>query len=797
VNNLFLKVIKYLKKHRLKIIIILGLFIWYWLSLPETLFKDPTCSVIEDRDGNLLGAKIADDGQYRFPYNNNVPEKFEKAIVQFEDRHFYYHPGVNPVSLIKAFIRNIKAKKIISGGSTLTMQAIRLSRKGKPRNVFEKLKEIILATRLEVRYSKKNILSLYVSNAPFGGNVVGIDAASWRYYGRAPDELSWAETATLAVLPNAPSLIYPGKNQNKLLVKRNRLLNKLYNKGIIDSITCELSKLEPLPGKPLPLPQNAPHLLTKSYKENKGERIKTTLDGSLQDRINKIIENHHKILKHNEIHNVAAIVVDVETGNVLAYIGNTKNPDNPEYGSEVDVITAPRSTGSILKPILFGALLDDGQILPNTLVPDIPTQISGYSPKNYNLSYDGAVPAKRALSRSLNIPAVKMLQKYGIDRFHYLLRKLGMTTIIFPADHYGLSIILGGAEGTLWDLVGIYASFSRTLNHYVNNNGIYFKNDLRKPDYIYKEEEEHDDSQNESNEERGILGASSIWLTYEAMVEVNRPDAESSWKDYSSSHKIAWKTGTSFGYRDGWAIGTTPKYVVGVWVGNADGEGRPGLTGIATAAPILFDIFDVLPVSEWFQQPYDEMRKVVICRKSGHRASNICEPIDSIWVQEKGLKTSPCPYHQLIHLDNNKKYRVTSNCEDVSNMIHQSWFVLPPVQEWYYKSKNPNYKLLPPYREDCKGAESQKAMDLIYPKETTKIYVPVELDGKEGLVIFEVAHRNANATIYWHLDDKFLGSTKHIHQMGLSPTKGKHILTLVDENGETLTKTFEVMGKKE
>ena len=796
-NNLFLKVIKYLKKHRLKIIIILGLFIWYWLSLPETLFKDPTCSVIEDRDGNLLGAKIADDGQYRFPYNNNVPEKFEKAIVQFEDRHFYYHPGVNPVSLIKAFIRNIKAKKIISGGSTLTMQAIRLSRKGKPRNVFEKLKEIILATRLEVRYSKKNILSLYVSNAPFGGNVVGIDAASWRYYGRAPDELSWAETATLAVLPNAPSLIYPGKNQNKLLVKRNRLLNKLYNKGIIDSITCELSKLEPLPGKPLPLPQNAPHLLTKSYKENKGERIKTTLDGSLQDRINKIIENHHKILKHNEIHNVAAIVVDVETGNVLAYIGNTKNPDNPEYGSEVDVITAPRSTGSILKPILFGALLDDGQILPNTLVPDIPTQISGYSPKNYNLSYDGAVPAKRALSRSLNIPAVKMLQKYGIDRFHYLLRKLGMTTIIFPADHYGLSIILGGAEGTLWDLVGIYASFSRTLNHYVNNNGIYFKNDLRKPDYIYKEEEEHDDSQNESNEERGILGASSIWLTYEAMVEVNRPDAESSWKDYSSSHKIAWKTGTSFGYRDGWAIGTTPKYVVGVWVGNADGEGRPGLTGIATAAPILFDIFDVLPVSEWFQQPYDEMRKVVICRKSGHRASNICEPIDSIWVQEKGLKTSPCPYHQLIHLDNNKKYRVTSNCEDVSNMIHQSWFVLPPVQEWYYKSKNPNYKLLPPYREDCKGAESQKAMDLIYPKETTKIYVPVELDGKEGLVIFEVAHRNANATIYWHLDDKFLGSTKHIHQMGLSPTKGKHILTLVDENGETLTKTFEVMGKKE
>ncbi|MFH1320753.1 MAG: penicillin-binding protein 1C [Bacteroidota bacterium] len=794
-----MKIIKYIKKHRVKAVIILILLTWYFFSLPASLFTDPSCTVIEDRDGNLLGARIADDGQWRFPYNAHVPEKFEKAIIQFEDRYFYYHPGINPKSIFRALIQNIKARKIMSGGSTITMQVLRLSRKGKPRTVFQKLIETILSTRLELGYSKKEILALYASNAPFGGNVVGLDAAAWRYFGRSPGKLSWAETVTLAVLPNAPALIFPGKNQRKLLVKRNRLLDRLLEAGAYDSLTCELAKTEPLPGKPLPLPNNAPHLLTRIYLKNKGERIKTTVDGQLQDRVNRIVENHHKVIKANEIHNAAAIVIEVESGDVLVYVGNTQNSGKPEYGSDVDIITAPRSTGSIMKPILFAAMLDDGEILPNTFVPDIPTQIAGYSPKNYSLTYSGAVHAKRALARSLNVPAVRMLQQHGVERFHYLLQKLEMSTIVFPADHYGLSLILGGAEGTLWDLTAIYASFSRILNHYNEFSGRYIEDDMRKPGYIFKEMDVDKETINitQQNREKGILSAGSIWLAYEALIEVNRPDAESGWKFFSSSGKIAWKTGTSFGYRDGWAIGTTPEYVVGVWVGNADGEGRPGLTGAGTAAPIIFDIFDLLPNPGWFEIPYDELRQVEICRKSGHRATDICEPVDSMWVQETGLKTPPCPYHILIHLDENRKYRVTSDCEDVSGMVHQSWFVLPPVQEWYYKSKDPTYKVLPQYRPDCGNAERIKVMDLIYPKQTTKIYIPTELDGTPGQAVFEVAHRKPATEIYWHLDKQYLGATKHIHQMGIRPEQGKHILTLVDENGATLTKVFRVVGKEE
>lgn len=764
----------------------------YWFSLPNPLFTSPTSTVLEDSEGRLMGAKIADDGQWRFPYNEKVPEKFAIALVQFEDRQFYNHPGVNIAAFGRAMIQNIRNGRVVSGGSTLTMQVIRLARRGRPRTFYEKLVEFFLATRLEISHSKDEILALYASNAPFGSNVVGLDAAAWRYFGRSADKLSWAEAATLAILPNSPSLIYPGKNQERLRIKRDRLLDRLHEAGYIDEEECALSKQEPLPGKPFPLPQNAPHLLTRVFLQgNKGQVVKTTIDGNLQERVTEIIEKHHRQLKANEIHNAAAIVMEVRTGNVLAYVGNTKNPGNPEYGSDVDVITAPRSTGSILKPILYAAMLNDGELLPNTLVPDVPTQIGGYAPKNYNLTYDGAIPAKRALARSLNVPAVKMLQGYGLERFHYILKKVGMTTLNRPAEHYGLSIILGGAEGKLWDMAGIYASMARTLNNYTKYNGKYNKGDFHPPNFYRNDDRE----EKEGEDQFSYLDAASIYLAFEAMVEVSRPDEESSWRQYTSSSKIAWKTGTSFGYRDGWAIGVTSTHVVGVWVGNGDGEGRPGLVGLGTAAPVMFDIFGLLKPARWFEKPYDEMEKIAVCRQSGCRASDICEPVDTMWVQKAGLKTKPCSYHRLVHLDASGLYRVTSECEDVGSMQHRSWFVLPPAQEWYYKSKNPTYRELPPFRADCAGG-AISSMELIYPKQFSQIYVPVELDGKMGKAVFEVAHRRPSATVHWHLDDQYLGSTSGIHQMGLSPDEGEHILTLVDGNGETLSQKFEIVSKK-
>jgi penicillin-binding protein 1C len=387
-----------------------------------------------------------------------------------------------------------------------------------------------------------------------------------------------------------------------------------------------------------------------------------------------------------------------------------------------------------------------------------------------------------------------MLKSFGISNFNYRLKKLGMTTLDKSADYYGLSIILGGAEGSLWDLAGMYASMARVLKNFGSNSGRYDSKDIHPLRFLNEEKKEEKHSLASLNE-KGILSAGAIWSTMNALEEVNRPDLESNWKEFSSSKRIAWKTGTSFGFRDGWAVGVTKQFVVAVWTGNADGEGRPGLTGIATAAPIMFDIFHGLPSTTWFDQPYDDMEYVGICLKSGNRSSDLCEAIDSFWIPKAGLQTPACPYHQIIHLDPTGKWRVNSDCESPSRMIHQAWFVLPPSQEWFYKSKNPWYRVLPEFRKDCSGSGKTPAMEFIYPKRAMQIYVPVELDGKTGKTIFEVAHRNTELLIYWHLDDDFLGTTRHFHQMALSPSPGKHLITLVDENGERLELYFEILDK--
>jgi len=751
-------IISYIKKHKMRSLLLLVLLVWYYFSLPKILFKEPTSTIVESANGKLLGAKIATDGQWRFPKTDRIPEKFEKSIVQFEDAYFYKHFGFNPISIAKAFSQNLKSKKVKRGGSTLTQQVIRLSRKGKSRTYFEKLKEIILATRLEFKYSKKEILQFYTENAPFGGNVVGIEAASWRYFGRTASDLSWAETATLAVLPNAPSLIYPGKNQIRLLKKRNRLLKKMMDNKIINKTTYELALLEELPQKPYRLPQITPHLLQKIDKSQKGELVKTSIDFRLQNRVNTIVKTHYKELKQNQVYNIAVLVLEVKTRKVLAYVGNS--PTDNAHQKSVDIVDKPRSTGSILKPFLYAAMLDTGEILPNTLIADVPTQIASYNPVNFNQEYDGAVPASRALARSLNVPAVRMLQQFGLDRFYHYLKKLHLKDIKYNANHYGLSLILGGAESNLWDISKSFASMSSTINHYDDLQAKYYENEFLEPSYLAN----YKPNFGKINTEKTLFDAGSVYLTYKSLKEVNRPTSQENWEFFDSSKEIAWKTGTSFGFRDAWAVGTTKDYVVGVWVGNADGEGRPGLVGVQSAAPILFDVFDELPKSKWFDKPFDELVKIPVCKKSGYRANEYCTEIDSSFVQISGLKTKPCPYHFWVHLDQSEMYQVNASCYPLSNMKHQSWFVLPPLMEYYYKQKNPLYKVLPPFKQDCLG-DSKKIMDFIYPKAYTQIFLPKDFNGKTNDVIFRLAHGTPETKIFWYLDKTFIGTTQNIHEI--------------------------------
>lgn len=778
-DNLF----RFTRKHPKKLLFFGVLLIAYYFCLPKELFNAPTATVVESRQGTLLGARIADDGQWRFPVIDSVPYKFETCLLQFEDAYFYKHPGFNPVSMAKAMGSNISAGKTVRGGSTLTQQVIRLSRK-KNRSYFEKFIELILATRLEFRHSKEEILKLYASYAPYGGNVVGLDVAAWRYFELQPHQLSWAESATLAVLPNAPSLIYPGKNQQKLLEKRNRLLKKMFVEKLLDSTTYTLALLEELPQKPYLLPKIAPHLIQQVAKKHKGKRITSTIDENLQVNVNSIMQKHHQSLRQNEVHNAAVLVLDVNTREVLSYVGNTQT--DKFHQKDVDMVQANRSTGSTIKPLLYAAMLDAGELLPDMLVPDVPTQIAGYTPENFNENYGGAVRAKNALARSLNIPAVRLLQSYGLEKFRDQLDAFQLGGLDKSADHYGLTLILGGAESNLWDLCKTYANLASTVNHFNTSSSEYYANEFT--DLVLQKDQAVDFG--EKSIEKTVFDAGSIYLTFEAMKEVNRPEGDESWQFFDSSKEIAWKTGTSFGNKDAWAIGVTKDHVVGIWVGNADGEGRPNVTGVSSAAPILFDVFDVLPRSDWFQKPFDEFVEIEVCADSGFLATDNC-PKKTIAIPNKQNYVKSCSYHQTVHLDAAKQFRVNSSCIDLSTAFSQSWFSLPPLMEFYYKRTHPIYKPLPPFRKDCRQTNTPP-MEFIYPKNGSRISLTKNFEGKKNEVILKLAHAKPETEVYWYVDDTFMAQTKDFHEIGITPEEGKHKITVVDALGNEVYVTITI-----
>ena len=740
----------------------------YIFCLPRHLFHVPYSTVVTDRNEELLGARIASDGQWRFPPRNTTPEKIKECLITFEDKHFYHHWGVNPFAIGRAFYQNVKNKRIVSGGSTLTMQTIRLAR-NESRTFREKLIEMIWATRLEFRASKEEILSMYISHAPFGGNVVGLDAAAWRYFGHSADDLSWAESAMLAVLPNAPAMIHLSKGRKTLLDKRNRLLKQLLEKKTIDSSTYELAISEPLPDEPHPLPQIAPYLVSRFYQERNGECSRSTINKGIQTQIEDLAERWSNEFRRSDIRNLAILVIDIPSNQVVAYCGNV-HFDQKQGGNQVDVIQAPRSTGSILKPFLYYAMLQEGSLLPDMLLPDVPVNINGFTPQNFSMQFEGAVPASEALARSLNIPAVTMLQRYGVPKFHSFLQQIGLKTINRSSSHYGLSLILGGAEATLWDVTNAYAMMGRSLLQLPQRSCSLLLPTSR------------------ITESTDPFQPGAVWQTFDALKEVNRPE-EIDWKSIPSMQTIAWKTGTSYGFRDAWAVGVTPRYAVGVWVGNATGEGKPGLVGAQTAGPVLFDIFNLLPSSSWFTRPAGIFVEAEVCRKSGHLKGRFCDETDTLLVLPAGLRTEACPYHHLVTLSANESQRIYENCANTEPTLRKSWFTLPPVWEWYYKQHHPEYKPLPPFKAGC-GEDTFQPMQFIYPPMNARIKLPKQLDGSKGFLTVELAHNNPNATVFWHLDETYQAQTQDFHKISLQPAAGKHSLTAVDGEGNTISTTF-------
>ncbi|AJD47298.1 penicillin-binding protein 1C [Isoalcanivorax pacificus W11-5] len=768
------------KRHLLLLVAVALLCLLAW-PLPSPLFGTPYAHALLDRDGRLLAATIAPDEQWRFSPVETAPPRFARALVTFEDKRFFWHPGVDPLAIVRATRDNLRHGRVVSGGSTLTMQLARQIAGHDARTLAAKLDEAWLALRLELHYSKEALLALYASHAPFGGNVVGLNAAAWRYFDRPPAELSWAEAAMLAVLPNNPALLHPGRNREALQAKRDRLLAALHAQGDMSDLDFRLALAEPLPSSPRPLPRLAPHLLATLQQQHGDGFFHTTLSRDLQQGVMQIAARHGQRLGREGISDLAVLVLDHRDGQVRAYVGNHAAGEVNREGGMLDLIQRPRSNGSLLKPFLYALMLQEGQLLPQTLVADIPTQFAGYSPENYDRDYRGAVSARAALARSLNVPMVRLLRQYGVERFHDQLTALGLTTLFRAPADYGLTLILGGSEATLWELTGLYMNLVISARDGIDARP-------RRPQWLLEET---------PAPLPPVIGQGAAWLTLQALTDVVRPGEDSVWREYASSQPIAWKTGTSFGLRDGWAIGSNGEYTVGVWAGNAEGQGVPGLTGTTAAAPVMLEVFSLLGVTPWLRTPHWALQDIAVCADDSLLPQGDC-PTRVVKAPRDSHFEQVSSHYRRIHVDS-AGYRVHAGCENPLRMQTRAQFLLPAAQEFFWRRHHPEYRPLPPWREDCLARLADFTDDhpiaLLYPQDGTRVMLPVDLDGRLGRVMFRAVHRDPRARLQWHLDDTYLGETRHFHERALLLTPGWHQIVLIDQHGQRLAQWVKALAR--
>jgi penicillin-binding protein 1C len=753
-----------------------------WLTPDFSAQKFPYASLVLGKNNEVLGAKVANDGQWRFRMedNNSIPPKLKIALVSFEDQYFEQHPGINPVALLRALVQNFKKGRVVSGGSTLTMQVARMYHGRGQRTIYRKCREMLAALLIEIRYSKEEILHTYLAHAPYGGNIIGYTAASFRYFGKIHQDLTWAEAALLAILPNHPARLYPGKQESMLLSKRNRLLFRLYQARKLSEVEYRSACREPLPLKPSLLPQSSAFITEYLVKtQGDGHLFNTEIDTDIQEIAWQSAKLYQKVLEQNFVYHAGILIVETNTGKVKAYIGNLPyQKDYPTEGFMIDMAQAKRSTGSLLKPFLMASSLQTGQWLPNSLLADIPVEINGYFPRNNSQQFSGAVSLSQMVSRSLNVPAVKLLQQYGIERFYTDLKNAGIKTLFRKPEAYGLPLIVGGAEGTLFELVGLYASMGRCLLQPKADSIAWAPLVL----------------QNQLPDKTQLpWSASCVYQTFQAMHELERPDSETGWRNMESSVEVAWKTGTSYGNKDAWSIGVTPTYTIGVWLGNANGDGRAELTGLGTAAPLLFELLrKIVRRSASFPKPVQGFKVLQVCNKSGFQAGEHCTETHAQEVHASTMETPLCYWCKTIFV-NSKGFQADAACAQISTCKPRKIFNLPPAMEYYYKRNHVQYESLPAWDPSCKYGRIPGYIELVYPYGGTKVIVPTLHDGSPGKLVLQANAPERSGTLFWILDGEWVGETQKEHRIEVSILPGKHTLHISSSEGAECISKFEVL----
>jgi penicillin-binding protein 1C len=742
------------------------------VPVPDPPFPEDYGTMVLDHCGEVLHTYLATDEQWRFRLaTEDISPKLVTAVLAAEDRRFRTHPGVDPLAVCRAVTQNLRAGEVRSGASTITMQLARLIRP-KPRTVPNKVLEMVQALKLETRLDKTEILRLYLEHAPYGGNLVGATAASLHYFNRPPDRLTWAEAATLAVLPKAPTAVTPFRNAGLLLERRNRLLHALEEQGSIDTQTLRESLFEELPTRAHPMPAVAPHLARRTATENPGRNPRTTLDRGIQEQFEALARRHAAWLSRNGIHNLSILAVETATGKVRAYVGSPDFFDRANAG-QVDGVLASRSTGSLLKPFLYATAFDRGTIHPDSLLRDVPVYFGSYAPVNADRTFSGMVRASEALVRSLNVPPTLLLREIGVAEFHHFLEEAGMGTLFRSPDGYGLSLILGGAEGTLWDMVRLFRGLA---------------SDGRFDGLTHLEDEPPEDGPQ-------LLSPAAARLTMEILTEVRRPDDDGVDRTlFTPRRPVAWKTGTSFGKRDAWAVGATPDWVVGVWVGNFSGQGNASLGGARAAAPILFAAFDLLPDHRdggWYRSPTD-VRALRLCSDSGFRAGEDCPKTHIAQLPRRSPPLAVCPYHRSFWLDPDTGFEVCSRCWRTGGHQRITRLILPADAAQLMRRAGHRIDSSPVHNPDCPVSSPHDPLRVVYPAPGATLLVPRDLDDRPERITLRASHTSAAAALHWYVDGNYHGRTTGDHAVSVVLGSGRHLVEIIDQDGRAASTTFTV-----
>ncbi|MFW5972289.1 MAG: penicillin-binding protein 1C [Bacillota bacterium] len=760
------------------ILITAGGVLWF-IELPAPFFLQDYSTVVQDINGKYLRVFLNENEQWCFPPDEReIPYKLKTAVVNYEDKRFYSHPGIDIFALGRAISQNIRAGEVESGASTLTMQVLRLSRP-KDRTIKNKLIEMVQALKLDFKYSKEDIFKMYLTHAPYGGNIIGYRAASLRYFGKSPDEITWGEAAILAVLPNGPGRINPMNGREILKTKRDRLLNKLYNEGVFDQQTLKLALAEKIPDEQLPFDLSVPLLSRKLKSDYDKDIIQTTIDKDIQENTRDITGQYMELMKDQGINNCAVLIADTRTGAVKAYIGSNDFYDLDNAG-RIDGVQMLRSSGSILKPFLYGLAMDEGLIIPQSKVKDIPVSYGAYTPYNSDGSFSGIVSAGNSLINSLNAPAVSLLDEYGVNNFYEFLIDADLRGMFRSSDQYGLPLILGGAEISLWDAASMYYS--------LGNYGDFNKLHVLTSDNGLNDSSEINNIHNDEKNKNQLISKGSSYLILDVLKEVKRPGMEYYWKEYSSNRQIAWKTGTSYGNRDAWALGVSPDWTVAVWVGNFSGVENKNLTGLDAAGPLFFRLFNSLDKDNnksWFDEP-DDLKEIEVSASTGYQIrKGLNELTKTITVKApasaKPLRYSP--YEKMIYVNNDETEEVCSLCWEVGNYKKIYKLAYPPdVIDFLNERGNNNIYSLP-HNRDCPSTSGYNPIEFIYPKNGNMIMIPRGIDGTYQKVKFKIAYSYDDNILYWYLDNNYLGKTVGKHHKLLLPSVGWHRLYVIDERG--------------